>query len=189
MFILAITPGHGFEEVRWRAILGSGIDALMIREKQMEAGALLGLTRRVQDLAPELELWVNGRLDVAMAAGCGLHVPEDHPDAPPGIVPLSRPIHSEEQFSTRLGCQQLLVAPVCAVPGKGTPWGPERLRRALEALPPGPGRILALGGMSPETAPGIKHRRLSGVALIRALWENPDPALAVERLRRSWEGA
>ena len=68
MFILAISPGRGFDGIRLKAILSSGIDALMIREKQLEAKPLLELVRQVQDLAPQVELWVNGRLDVAPEA-------------------------------------------------------------------------------------------------------------------------
>ena len=186
MFILAISPGRGFEEARWRAVLASGIDGFMIREKQLETRALLDLTRRVQDLAPGLGVWVNGRLDVALAAGCGLHAPEDYPEVPPALLPLSRPIHSEAQFPQRLACQQLLVAPVFSVPGKGEPWGASRLHNALESLPPSPCRILALGGISPEFVASLRHPRLDGVALIRAHWEAPEPSRVVEGLRNSW---
>ena len=69
MFILAISPGEGYDEARWSRVLASGIDGLMLREKQMETGALLGFALRVRDEAPGLELWVNGRLDVALAGG------------------------------------------------------------------------------------------------------------------------
>ena len=187
MFILAISPGHGFEDARWRAVLASGIDGLMIREKQLGTRALLDLTHRIQDLAPGLEVWVKGRLDVALAAGCGLHAPEDYPEVPPALLPLSRPIHSEAQFPQRLACQQLLVAPIFSVPGKGEPWGANRLHSALESLAPSPCRILALGGISPESGASLRHPRLDGLALIRALWETPEPSRVVEGLHKSWD--
>lgn len=186
MHILAISPGLGFSADRWKALLRSGIDAFMIREKQLEARALLDLARRAQDLAPELELWVNGRLDVALAAGCGLHAPEAYPEVDPGLLPLSRPLHDEAQWPARRGCAQLLVAPIFPSPGKGTAWGPERLGRFLDAAPEGPPRLLALGGVDPGNAPALKHPRLAGVALIRGLWEAEDPRAAVERLRAAW---
>ncbi len=186
MFILAISSGRGFVETRLKTILGSGIDGFMIREKQLETAPLLDFTRRVQDLAPTMELWVNGRLDVALAAGCGLHAPEAYPEVPPGAVLLSRPIHSEGQIQPRIGCRQLLLGPIFTVPGKGAPWGVEGLHQALEGIPPGP-RVLALGGISPANSMSLRHPRLDGIALIRALMEAPDPARVVEALRQSWD--
>jgi thiamine monophosphate synthase len=185
MHVLAISPGLGFEADPWKAVLRSGIDAFMIREKQLEARALLDLARRVRDLAPGVELWVSGRLDVALAARCGLHAPEAYPAVDPTLLPLSRPLHDESQWGLRRGCAQLLVAPIFPSPGKGQPWGGGRLRRFLDPLPRGP-RVLALGGVGPENLGALKHPRLDGVALIRALWDAGDPRAVVDRLRSVW---
>ncbi|MBL0210876.1 MAG: thiamine phosphate synthase [Holophagaceae bacterium] len=185
MFILGISPGTGFNEARWKAVLASGIDGLMIRERQLEARPLLALVRQVRDLAPSLEVWVNGRLDVALAASCGLHAPEAYPEVPSGLVPLSRPVHSEDQILTRTACRQWLLGPIFEVPGKGAPWGVERLHRALDGIAAGP-RILALGGITPANSASLRHPRLDGVALIRALADAPEPRRVVEALRQSW---
>lgn len=184
MFILAITPGTGFDAVRWRAVLKSGVDGFLIREKDLEARLLLEAARWCQSEAPEVELWVAGRLDVALAAGCGLHAPEAYPEVPEGFIPLSRPLHHEDPFEARLGCAQLLVSPVFMTPGKGAPWGVGRLRRFLDTARPGP-RLLALGGVTVENAEALRHPRLDGVALIRALWQAADPRQAVTRLKTS----
>ena len=80
MILLAITPGLGLDRGRWKTVLRSGVDAFLIREKQLAARDLLEAVRWCQDAAPEVALWVAGRLDVALSAGCGLHAPEDHPD-------------------------------------------------------------------------------------------------------------
>jgi len=186
MFILAISPGEGFDEALWGRVLRSGIDGVMIREKRMDARPLLDLARRAQDLAPELELWINGRLDVALAAGCGLHAPEGHPEVPAELLPLSRPLHDPTSFSGRCQAQQLILSPVFPTPGKGPALGAENLRAWLDALPPFPGRFLALGGIGPENAGEIRHPRLGGVAMIRSLWNSPDPAGTVARLRKAW---
>jgi len=185
MFILAISPGFGFEADRWKAVLASGIDGLMIREKQLEAGPLLELVRQVQNLAPQVEVWVNGRLDVALAARCGLHAPEVYPEVPPDLLPLSRPIHSEDQIPSRTACRQLLLGPIFEVPGKGAPWGVERLHRVLDGIPAGP-RVLALGGIAPTNSAALRHPRLDGIALIRALMDAPEPGRIVEAFRQSW---
>ncbi len=185
MFILAISPGTGFDATRWQAVLASGVDGLMLREKQLEAKPLLELALRVQDLAPSVELWVNGRLDVALAAGCGLHAPEAYPDIPGGLVTLSRPLHAEGQWPLRAAAQQLLVGPIFPVPGKGAAWGAPRLHRFLDGVEPGP-RLLALGGVDDRTALSLRHPRLDGLALMRALWDAPAPARVMAALRAAW---
>ena len=182
MKLLAISPGTGWDEVRWAAVLRSGVDAFLIREQHLEARALLDLVRWCQNTAPDLELWVAGRLDVALAAGCGLHAGETHPEVPAGLVPLSRPLHTEAQWESRKACQQLLVAPVLASPGKGTPWGLARFHHLLDALPPNGPALFALGGVDPVTAKTLEHPRLAGFAAIRPFWQG-DPRAAVARFR------
>ena len=182
MILLAITPGLGFEPQAWRQVLRSGVDGFLIREKELPTGALLGAVRWCQDRAPDLPLWVGGRLDVAFAAGCGLHAPEAYPDLEPGLLPLSRPLHAEAQWSARAQAQQLLLSPILASPGKGEPWGPERLHRFLDGLPAGGPRLLALGGIEPGTAPALAHPRLDGFAAIRPFWTG-EAERAVARFR------
>jgi len=158
----------------------------MIREPGMAPREQLAVLRWVRSLAPGLDLWLNGRLDVALVAGCGLHAPEAYPPVPEGLLPLSRPIHQPAQLRERLHAQQVILAPIYPVPGKGPAWGPGQLRAVLDALPPAPARILALGGITPANAVPLRHPRLDGVAMIRGLWAVPEPARAVERLRSSW---
>jgi thiamine monophosphate synthase len=182
MILLAITPGLGFDLARWAAVLRAGVDGFLIREPQMDARALLEAATWCQDTAPEVALWVTGRLDVAFAAGCGLHAPEAHPEVEPGLVPLSRPLHHEDQWAARSHVDQLLVSPIFPSPGKGTPWGAERLMRFLDGLPLGGPRLLALGGVAPANATRLRHPRLAGVAAIRPFWEG-DPSRAVATFR------
>jgi len=186
MFVLGITPGRGFEPEAWRAVLGSGVDGLLVREKGLDARPLLEAVRFCQGEAPGVEVWVAGRLDVALAAGCGLHAPEGHPDLPPGQVPLSRPLHGLDQAPARRGADQLLLSPVFATPGKGPALGAEGLHAWLEVLPPTGARLLALGGIEPANLGTLRHPRLGGVALIRALWDSADPARLVQDLRAAW---
>lgn len=186
MFVLAISPGEGFDPSRWERVLASGVDAFMIREPGMEAGPLLGAARWVRERATGLELWVNGRLDVALAAGCGLHAGEAHPAVPDGLLPLSRPIHDPAQIPGRAGAAQLILSPIFAVPGKGPAWGAPRLKEVLDGMPEGAFRALALGGITPGNAAALRHPRLAGVALIRGLWMAGDPKGAIQELRKAW---
>lgn len=183
MILLAITPGRGFDPQAWRKVLKSGVDGFLIREKELSARALFDAARWCQDTAPGVTLWVAGRLDVAYAAGCGLHAPEAHPEIDPGLLPLSRPLHHEDQWRTRSHVDQLLVSPVFTSPGKGDPWGVERLHRFLDTLPEAGPRMLALGGVDTDNAPTLQHPRLAGIAAIRPFWSG-DPVGAVARFRK-----
>lgn len=189
MHILAISPGEGVNHARWERVLASGIDAFMLREPQLEARDLLVAARWVKETAPGVALWVNGRLDVALASRSGLHAPESYPQVPSGLLPLSCPIHDPAQFQGRSSAHQLVLSPVFSVPGKGAAWGPEKLHGVLDALPPSQSRILALGGITPSNIGSLKHRRLDGVAVIRALWATLDPALCVAAMRQAWDQA
>ncbi len=182
MILLAITPGLGFDRESWRSVLRSGVDAFLIREKDLSARKLLDAARWCQDTAPEVALWVAGRLDVALAAGCGLHAPEAYPEVEPDLVALSRPLHDEAQWPGRNSVDQLLVSPVFASPGKGEPWGGARLHQFLDGLPRQGPRILALGGVEPANAPSLRHPRLAGIAAIRPFWSG-DPGGVVARFR------
>ncbi len=184
MILLAITPGTGFDAGRWKSVLRSGVDAFLIREKELPTRQLLAAARWCQDTAPEVALWVAGRLDVAWAAGCGLHAPEAYPDLETGQVPLSRPLHAESQWADRSAVAQLLVSPVFSSPGKGAPWGPGRLRRFLDSLPPAGPRLLALGGVEPANAASISHPRLGGFAAIRPFWDGA-PERVVSAFRQA----
>lgn len=188
MHLLAITPGRGFQPEAWGPVLASGVDGVLVREPDLAPRDLLAAVRWCQDRAPGLPLWVAGRLDAALAAGCGLHAPEAHPEVPPGLVPVSRPLHAEAQWDLRRTADQLLVSPILATPGKGAPWGSARLRAFLDRLPPGGPRLLALGGIGPDQARDLAHPRLDGVAAIRAFWEG-DPRRAVAAFREAEAGA
>lgn len=189
MYILGISPGEGVDLKRWLRVLHSGIDAFMIREPRLEARELLVAARWVKETAPEVTLWVNGRLDVALAVHAGLHAPEAYPQVPGGLLPLSQPIHDPSQLQERAAAHQLVVSPIFQVPGKGGAWGPDRLHGVLDAMPPLQSRILALGGITPGNIASLRHRRLDGVAVIRALWATLDPAGCVSEMREAWREA
>ena len=174
---------------RWERVLNSGIDAFMLREPHLEARDLLVAARWVKETAPGVALWVNGRLDVALAVHGGLHAPEAYPQVPGGLLPLSQPIHDPAQLLERAGAHQLVLSPIFSVPGKGGAWGPDKLHGILDAMPALQSRILALGGITPGNVASLRHRRLDGVAVIRALWATLDPAQCVDQMREAWRQA
>jgi thiamine monophosphate synthase len=136
---------------------------------------------------PGLSLWINGRLDVALALGVGFHGGEDYPQVPVSICEVSRPLHDAGQIRERHESDQLLISPVFAVPGKGKPLGVSGLHGILDSMPPWRGKLLALGGINTENAAVLQHHRLDGIALIRGLWDSGHPRDIVDRLRSAWK--
>ena len=143
------------------------------------------LGRWIMNLAPELPLWINGRLDIALALGVGFHGGEDYPDLPP-LCPISRPLHRVEQLQGRTNADQLLISPVFKVPGKSKPLGIAGLHEIINNMPPWRGKLLALGGINYKNVAELQHHRLDGVALIRGIWDSDDPSDMVGQLRSAW---
>jgi thiamine-phosphate pyrophosphorylase len=168
--------------------------ALQLREKALcgadllqEAGRLVAATD------PErIPVLVNGRLDVALAAGAaGVHLPAE--GVPPGRVraAVGRKLHvgvsthSEEEVrqAVQQGADSILFGPVFSTPSKagmGEPQGLERLARAAAAAGGVP--LLAVGGVTPDTATSCRQAGAWGVAAIRALQDAADPVAVLKAL-------
>jgi thiamine-phosphate pyrophosphorylase len=159
-----------------RALGAAGIGAVQIREKDLEDGALYALARHARETLPATtRVLVNGRLDIALAAGAeGAHLPANGlPAAPlkarfgPGAL-LGRSAHSVEDVARARdeGVDYVVFGPVYATPGKGEPVGIAALARAAEAA----GKnvpVFALGGVTLERFGELAAAGAAGVAAIR----------------------
>lgn len=130
-----------------------GVDWIQIREKNLPAREQLKLTRAVLAMGGAKVL-VNGRLDVALAAGAhGVHLPA-HSIAPfdlRRIVPAGFLIgvscHSVDEVvrAEAEAASFAVFSPVFESPGKGPPLGLVRLAEAAHSVKM---PVLALGGVS-----------------------------------------
>ncbi len=158
----------------WLRALGSaGIGAVQIREKDLDDRDLYDLARLARTaLPPPVRLLVNGRLDVAIAAGAdGVHLPAD--GVPVGAlrarfgedVLIGRSTHTlaEVERARDEGADYVTFGPVFATPGKGAPVGLAALARAAAAGVP----VLALGGVTLERFGELSEAGAAGVAAIR----------------------
>ena len=158
----------------WLSALGkAGIGAVQIREKDLDDRDLYDLARLARTLLPPTtRLLVNGRLDVALAAGAdGVHLPAD--GVPVGAlrarfgegVLIGRSTHTVEEVERARdeGADYVTFGPVFATPGKGAPVGLEGLARAVAAGVP----VLALGGVTLERLGSLAGVGVAGVAAIR----------------------
>ena len=137
----------------------------------------------------DVHLFINDRIDLALAARCHLHLTEM--SIPTGtaraLLPagtlLGRSTHSVERAlaAEAEGADFVTFGPVYDTPSKrayGPPLGLEALRAACGRL-----RIpvFALGGVSLDRIRECRAAGAWGVAMIGAVWEAPDPAEAVRQ--------
>ena len=181
--------------VRAAAIASAGSAvALHARDRSAGGARLASVTRRFLALArpPEAAVFVNGRPDIAGAAGAqGVQL--GGPDLTPGDARasfplgwLGRSVHSVEEAEQAVGegADFLLVGTIYPSPSHpGHPGaGPGLVRDAA-----GLGRpVIAIGGIDPERARRMREAGAYGVAAIGALWYAADPAAVALALLAPW---
>jgi thiamine-phosphate pyrophosphorylase len=136
-------------------------------------------------------LIVNDRLDVALAvptAGVQLGHGSLPVSAARALNPLwwiGKSVHdlAEAEAARTEGADYLVVGPVFATashPGR-TPLGLaglEVIAKAADGLP-----LIAIGGITAARVREVRESGAHGVAAIRALWDDAEPAIAARRLR------
>jgi thiamine-phosphate diphosphorylase len=186
--------------------LDTGRDAVWLAERCLAGGARL-LQLRLKG-ATSHQLWaaaraiaprahaagalfvVNDRPDVARAVGAdGVHVgQEDLPVAAArrvlgagAFVGVSTHDVEEARAAVAAGADYVGVGPIYATTSKAAPLAPRGLEllRAVRALAACP--IVAIGGITPATAPAVRAAGADAVAMIGALVRDPDPAAATAR--------
>lgn len=179
--------------------LTGGVDAVLVREKEMDSARLLAFSSRLRALTRQYEarLIIHTQADVALAVDAdGVHVSAADIRAMPQIRRwlqengveaetaarwcLSASCHNADELeqARKAGADFALLSPVfpTASHPEATALGTERFFRLASAtsLP-----VVALGGISPEN-----RCLLAGfpVAAIRALLLADDPEVAARRL-------
>ena len=183
-------------------LAGAGVDAVQLREKEMEAGPMLraaqGLTITCRSVG--VPFFVNDRPDVTRIAGAaGVHLGQD--DLP---VPAARSIapgalvgwstHSVAQIDDVLGWEEppdyVAVGPVYETPTKpGRPaTGLELLRYAATTIP-AELPWFAIGGIDQSNLPEVLDAGARRIVVVRAIAGAADPAEAAARLRATLDEA
>jgi thiamine-phosphate pyrophosphorylase len=170
-----------------RRAIATGAAWIQIREKDLDARALLDLARFAvaESGAAGARVLVNGRLDVALAANAaGVHLGEN--SLPLEAVSEWRRSVGRPDFLIGVSCHSLESAraavrgeadyiffgPVFATPSKaayGPPQGVERLREvcAAVAIP-----VLAIGGVNSGNIDSCLAAGVAGIAAIR-MFQDP----------------
>lgn len=177
----------------WLAhIAQAGVDAVQIREKDLDDRTLWELVRTARALLPPaIRLLVNGRLDLALSAGAdGVHLPSDGVPVAALRRRFGREVligistHRVEEVlrAREEGADYATFGPVWETPGKGAPVGVGELARAAAAGLP----VLALGGVTIERFGEVAAAGAAGVAAIRLFQRPPELRAAVEAAARSF---
>jgi thiamine-phosphate pyrophosphorylase len=158
------------------AAIQSGVDFIQIREKDLDARSLFDLVCAVRDAAAgtRTQVLVNGRLDIALAAGIdGVHLPGNGLPADrvrPLVRTLSCSVHSVEEAvaAERSKVDFVIFGPVFETPGK-SPVGLEALKGVVAAvrIP-----VLAIGGINQQNIASVLEAGSAGIAAIRLFQQN-----------------
>jgi thiamine-phosphate pyrophosphorylase len=167
------------------ALLDGGCALVQLRTKALGGAAFL---RVAEELVAEAHsrgarIIVNDRADIARLSGAdGVHVGQD--DLPPTIVRRLMPAgllglstHSEEQFEAGLRepVDYLAVGPVFGTGTKETGYPPRGLQFVRWAAARADRPVVAIGGITRETAPDVLAAGASSVAVISDLLAGNDP--------------
>jgi thiamine-phosphate diphosphorylase len=165
--------------------------AIQLRVREMTARALLDLAERVEEMAVETGGWLvlNGRVDVALASGAdavqlgrgGLPVEAVRSFVGDSLV-IGASVHGLPAADTAKhgGADYLVVGSVYSTPSHPgvEPGGPEMVTAACHTGLP----VIAIGGLTPDRVQDVVRAGAHGIAVIRAVWDAPDPVGAANAL-------
>jgi thiamine-phosphate pyrophosphorylase len=163
-------------------LVRAGLTAFQWREKDLSPAENLGWLRAIAE-SGRLSLFVNDRADLALAAGCHLHLAEssiptrEARSLLPAERLIGRSTHSLDGAlkAAREGADFITFGPVYETGSKlvyGSPQGLARLREICAAvtLP-----VFAIGGVTPVRVAECREAGAFGVAVIGTVWESSDP--------------
>ncbi len=179
--------------------LGAGLRAVQLREKDLTDAEFLALARPLRDLTRRVgaRLFINGRLDAALAVGAdGLQRGHDAPPMPvlrsraPGLT-IGASVHSvdEARAAERDGADFIVFGPVYDTPSKrpyGPPQGVDALANVVNAVAV---PVFAIGGITAERVAEVRAAGAHGVAVISAILPAERPGEATKKFLEALGGA
>ena len=184
-----------------RAAVAGGVTTVQVRDKTASRRELLGLTRAVQAVLadrPDVAVWVNDAVDVALLAGVhGVHLGQD--DLPPAAVrallgpdrllgfSVSSVAELDVARALPAGTVDLVgIGPVWTTPTKpdaGSALGPEGVRALADAAREAGFTTVAIGGVDAGRAAEVAAAGVDGVCVVSAICAAADPGAAARELR------
>jgi len=173
-------------------LAAAGIDGFQVRDKVVTTRELVELTRVVQAAVRPAgaTVVVDDRLDVALATGAhGVHLGADDlpvelatQAAPDLLVGVTCRDRADVERAAAAGAAYAGLGPVFATSSKSglpEPLGPGAVAAACGVLP-----LLAIGGIGAGRVAPVLDAGAHGVAVLGAIWREPDPVAAAKELVR-----
>ena len=181
------------------AALQAGCMAIQLRDKTISDRAFVEAARDIQVrcLTHGALFFVNDRVDVAAALGCGVHLGFNDLTVemarkvlgPKAIIGYSPESPGEAHQAVSDGADYLGIGPVYATATKadaGEPIGPDGLARMCEA---GLAPVVAVGGVTMLNIAEVARAGACGAAVVSAVSRARDMGAAVEGLLRALDAA
>jgi thiamine-phosphate pyrophosphorylase len=169
--------------------------ALQIRAQRLDGGRFLNLARQLGEVASRsgAGLWINDRVDVALAVRAGGLQLGSRSVATESArrllgrdVLIGRSIHSaEEAFTAEADVLVLGNLYLTDSHPERAALGLAPVREAADASRP----IVGIGGITPERTGEVIEAGAWGIAVVGGIWHVPDPIAAVGRYLRALETA
>jgi len=162
--------------------------AIHLRSRLMSGEQLCEIANWIRGKSANGQIFINDRVDVALAASTdGVHLPEA--GLPTKAVhalwgnrlTVGRSVHDPNAVATATaeGADYAMLGPIWE-----TPSHPARPGLGLAALERATGgRVIAIGGITPDRVEPCIRAGAHGVATISAVWYAPEPASAVDAMR------
>ena len=168
----------------------AGVDGFQVRAKSMDDAALLELVRLVVAAVRPLGAMVvvNDRLDIALAAAAdGVHlgrgdlpIADARRIAPDLLIGATCRTRGHVEQAAHDGADYAGFGPLFTTASKDglpAPLGTQALAAAAGPLP-----LVAIGGIDSDRAASARAAGAHGVAVIGAIWRQPDPVGSAKEL-------
>lgn len=171
----------------------SGVKAIQLREKDLPAGELASLAKKIKSSLSKsrAKLIINDRIDIALLSNAdGLHSPENGTDIKylkkyKNMI-FGKSVHSVQQAfeAEKSGYEYILFGPVFRTQAKikyGPPQGLEKLKKICNAvnIP-----VFAVGGITPARVKKCLNAGAYGVAVIRAVMKSRNIKKTVNEFKK-----
>ncbi|MDX8395997.1 MAG: thiamine phosphate synthase [Mariprofundaceae bacterium] len=184
-------PGERFFEVVKEALDG-GVDAILVREKQLDSAKLLAFSSRLRGLTHQFgaKLIIHTQADIAKAINAdGVHIASNMLNEIPAMrtwldddkMTISASCHNEIElgFAHRFGADFSFLSPV--FPTQSHPDTPALGIDAFKQLAnDSPLPIIALGGINSENRQQLKG---FGIATLGTIFDANEPKQAAQNLK------
>ena len=184
------TAGRPLLSVVARAVR-AGVRAVQLRERDLVARDLLAMADDLQRTMPDAQVFINDRVDVALALGSrGVHLRES--SLPTAVARsllraeqlLGQSVHSVEAAiaAEREGADFVVLGPIYETPSKqeyGPPLGLGALEKAsrIARIP-----VFAIGGITASRARDVRSAGGYGVAVLSSIMTAADVEQATQTL-------